>query len=292
MPGSDTIHVLLATLGGQPQVVTFTLDLLLERGIPISEVVVIHPAAYPRLQQSIARLNAEFIGDRYTFKGKQRTIHFRQQVLRYYGNPINDIIDEQTANGALDSIGELIQELKDRHYTIHFSITGGRRLMTFLSFSAALLYFDQLDQLFHLYTPDEVQERAKKDAIMHITPADGVRLIEVPFARAAHPILSRMLNSGASTAINAQNAQHQAEERKCCIHVYDKATLRQRDVLRAFAKGLMPQQVAEELHITLATVHNHKSALLDSCHEVWGISLRLDYHFLRAKFATYFQSDE
>jgi CRISPR-associated protein Csx14 len=165
--------------------------------------------------------------------------------------------------------------------------------MTFLSFSAALLYFEQLDQLFHLYTPDEVQERAKKQGLMHVTPEDGVRLIEVPFTRATHPILSRMLNSGASTAINAQNAQHQAEERTRCTHVYDKATLRQRDVLRAFAKGLMPQQVMEELTITLPTVHNHKSALLNLCHEAWKIpeQQRLDYHFLQTRFATYFQSD-
>jgi CRISPR-associated protein Csx14 len=53
-------HTLVATLGGQPQIVTFTLDLLLKRGIPISEVVVVHPAASPRIQQSLERLNAEF----------------------------------------------------------------------------------------------------------------------------------------------------------------------------------------------------------------------------------------
>ena len=58
---STYIHTLLATLGGQPQVVTFTLDLLLQRGFPISEVIVIHPqAAHPRLQHSLDRLNAEF----------------------------------------------------------------------------------------------------------------------------------------------------------------------------------------------------------------------------------------
>ena len=41
----DYPHVLVATLGGQPQVITFTLDLLLEEGYPISEVFVLHPRA-------------------------------------------------------------------------------------------------------------------------------------------------------------------------------------------------------------------------------------------------------
>ena len=36
----DHPHALVATLGGQPQVVTFTLDLLLKNGYPISDVFV------------------------------------------------------------------------------------------------------------------------------------------------------------------------------------------------------------------------------------------------------------
>src|SRR6478672_7294234 len=95
-------HTLLATLGGQPQVVTFTLDLLLQRGIPISEVIVIHPASNENLQYSIERLNQEFLGDYYREGG--RTIHFRRHILNQYGQPIEDIVDERTAEGALDTI--------------------------------------------------------------------------------------------------------------------------------------------------------------------------------------------
>src|SRR6266571_2485307 len=72
-------HTLVATLGGQPQIVTFTLDLLLRRGISIYEVIIVHPASSPSIQQSLARLNAEFVGDRYTFEGQNLTIRFRKQ---------------------------------------------------------------------------------------------------------------------------------------------------------------------------------------------------------------------
>src|SRR5260370_1024187 len=135
-------HTLVATLGGQPQIVTFTLDLLLRRGIPIYEVIIVYSASSPHLQQSLERLNAEFVGDHYTFEGQSLTIHFHQQILRHYDTIIDDIIDEPTASGALDTIGELIRSLKEQRRIIHFSISGGRRLMTFLSFSAALLYFE------------------------------------------------------------------------------------------------------------------------------------------------------
>ncbi len=107
MPGLEHTHTLLATLGGQPQVVTFTLDLLLQRHIPIREVIVVHPASQPKLQHSIACLNAEFPGDRYKVDG--RTIHFRRHVLRDYDRPIDDIVDERTADGALNTMDELIR---------------------------------------------------------------------------------------------------------------------------------------------------------------------------------------
>ncbi len=292
MPGPNTKHILLATLGGQPQVVTFTLDLLLQRNIPISEVIVLHPKAYPRLKEAITRLSAEFIEDRYSFGGEQRTIHFRQQVLRYYGNPIDDIVNEQTASGALDTISEIVQELKQQHYIIHFSITGGRRLMAFLSFSAALLHFEQNDQLLHLYTPQSVVERANRGTIMHVTPADGVQLIEVPFARATHPILTRMLNNSASTAIVEVNTQQRNKEHKRCQYVLSFASPRQREVLHAYADGLNMQQVAQKLIISLATLSDHNMALLSHCRAAWPDENIRDYHFIRAKFSEFFATNE
>ena len=76
----DHTHILLATLGGQPQVVTFTLDLLLNEGFPINEVMVIHPkASQPRLQRSLACLSAEFVGDYY--KANLMELNFGQSAL-------------------------------------------------------------------------------------------------------------------------------------------------------------------------------------------------------------------
>jgi Bacterial regulatory proteins, luxR family len=84
------------------------------------------------------------------------------------------------------------------------------------------------------------------------------------------------------------------QEHACCAEVENKATPTQRKVLQAFAKGLRPQQVAQELIITLATVDIHKTALLTLCHDAWNVpkTERLDYHFLHAKFADYFSPDE
>src|SRR5260370_33844092 len=172
---STYAHTLLATLGGQPQIVTFTLDVLLQRGFPISEVIVVHPqASHPRLQHSLACLNAEFFGDRYQASGQ--TIHLRSQVLQRDDELLDDIVDEGSADGALNTIHHLIRSLKRQHRCIHLSITGGRRLMSSIATEAALLNFTHSDHIWHIYTPEAVQRQVKEGTLMHISPHAGLHL--------------------------------------------------------------------------------------------------------------------
>lgn len=282
-------HTFVATLGGEPQIVTLTLDLLLKRGIPIYEVIVIHPAASPRIQPSLERLNAEFVGDSYLFEGQRRIIHFRQQVLNHYDTVIDDIVDEATANGTLDTIGTLIRGLKRQQRIIHFSISGGRRLMTFLSFSAALLYFETPDELLHLYTPEEIKQRDSRNGAMHITPGDGRRLIEVPFARAAQPFFALMLNRTPSATIQTQQEQQKTEEHRRCRQVLDALNERSRAILVELARGFHPHEVAQKLCLDQSTISYYTSKIYRECRNVWDVpdDVRLDYRFVQAKFADY-----
>src|SRR6266571_4787137 len=297
MPGLEQTHVLLATLGGQPQVVTFTLDLLLQRNIPISEVNIVHPAAASdsRIGRSVERLNAEFLSDRYKVDG--RIIHFRRHVLRYYGQPLDDIVDETGADGALNTMYELIRSLKQRQCIVHFSITGGRRLVSFLSISAAILSFDHADRMWHLYTPDTVQQRVRGGTYMHALPEDDVRLIEVPLARLSQAFLPQLLDTSTispKALIRSQTEQMEAEEYARCEQVVAAATSRQKEVLQAFARGLHPQEVAALLCISSATLSTHTGVLLGRCRNVWPSreKERRDYRFLQLKFAKYFHNNE
>ena len=284
-------HTLVATLGGKPQLITFTLDLLLKRGIPVHEVIVIHPAASPHLQQSLERLRAEFVGDCYIFEGRRLPIHFHQQVLRRYDNntDIDDIIDGPTASGALDTIGELIRDLKRQQHIIHFSIAGGRRLMAFLSFSAALLYFDGPDELLHLYTPEPIKERDDDNGVMHISPGDSRQLIEVPFARAAQAFLALTLNRTPSDTIQRQREQLQIKNQQRCQQVVDSLTEKQYIVLHALAQGQHPEEVAAMLGIKPSTMSRHTNVIYQECRNAWSLSekIAVNYLFVQARFANY-----
>lgn len=299
----EHIHTLLASLGGQPQVVTFTLDLLLRRGFPISEVIVMHPnpavirpdISQQRLKDSLGCLQKEFLTDHYKIDGRVINCHFRSRLLELNGVPLDDIKGDTDTKGTLDTVYHFIQELKQQPRHIHLSVTGGRRLMSLLAISAAQLKFDPFDHIWHIYTPDDLKPTVKDGAIMHVPPGAGVCLLEVPFI----PLATYFSNltqpfDSAQAARQSQMDQMDAKDRACCDFVVQQAKERWLDVLRPFAAGLRPQQVAEQLNLSIKTVDTYKTELLALCRIAWELPLKehLDYHFFHTKFAGYFPDDE
>ncbi len=164
--------------------------------------------------------------------------------------------------------------------------------MTFLSFSAALLYFETPDELLHLYTPETVKERIDRSGAMHITAEDERRLIEVPFARAAQPFLALMLNHTPSDTIKTQREQQREEEQQRCRQVVSALTDRSKTILQALAQGLHPRDVAGMLCLDLSTISYYTGKIYRECRNIWNVpeDIRLDYHFVQAKFADFFSN--
>ncbi|GCF10229.1 CRISPR-associated ring nuclease [Dictyobacter arantiisoli] len=286
----DRPHILLATLGGQPQVVTFTLDLLL-KNFPISHVIVLHPkATTEKLQRSLKQLQAEFVDDYYQAAG--RVIHFRSHILRMDGDPIDDIVDDQHADATLETIHQLIVDLKRQGHHIHLSITGGRRLMSLLAISVAALNFDRHDHIWHIHTPETTVAQVKNGARMHVAEEAGVKLIRGPFITLGAYITPG--NTSFKTAEQEQQDLLDQQERQRCQRVIEMATPAQLKILKAFARGLRTQQVANELTLSEPTIHSHKTILLQHCRNAWNIPVAepLDYHFIYQKFGSYFGSDD
>jgi len=286
MAHDDTTGLMIATLGGQPQVVTFALDALLARGEIIRDVVVIHlDRSDARVRASLARLMAEFPNDRY----RDGICRLRAAPL-----PLLDIRDEQEADRAWNTIHSLIGALKTQERPLHLCIAGGRRMLALLALSAAMLHFGHADRMWHLYTPDAFRQAAAGGAIMHAAPADGVRLIQAPLAPlgAYFPPIRALATAPAATILAKQTRWLDEITHARGRAVIAQLTSRQADVLRAFAGGANPQEAAEQLHITLATVNTHKTAILAECRVAWDLPPDewLDYHFLRDRFAPLFTS--
>ncbi|RLC92547.1 MAG: histidine kinase [Chloroflexi bacterium] len=280
----------VATMAGGPQIVTFALDNLLQRGEVIQEVIVVHlsPQADPLTGQALAKLAAEFPDDRYA----GHPCRLRFFPIRRGTEKLDDIRDEAEANAAWSAIHELVASLKAQGRRLHICIAGGRRMLALLTLSAAMLHFDHNDRLWHMYTPAEFIERSRDGAIMHARPEDGVRLIQVPMAPwgAYFPALRALAQATPEQAIAVRTRWLDQAEQARCRAVVEQLTPRQLDVLRAFATGRNPQEVAESLCISLKTVDSHKTVILGECRNAWSVpeDAWLDYHFLRDKFGLFF----
>lgn len=285
-------HVCIATLGGQPQVVTLALDALLQQGVPIGEVIIVHLSPQnPRYQAALDCLHPEFANDCYG----GHPCRYRRVPVQMGTQPLADLDSEGAIDAVLNTFQRLIQQSKQQGTTVHLCVAGGRRLLGLLALSAALLYFDHSDRIWHLFSTDEVRRLTHEGAVLHLPDHPGVRLVCIrvpPWGHLFPALRSSPSSSDASvgTLLDQQTNLLSAEERSRCQQVWDQLTGRQREVLQAFASGLNPQEVAQQLGITVATVNTHKTQIFQECCNAWEFPLgtRLDYRWLRDTFGGYF----
>jgi CRISPR-associated protein Csx14 len=161
-------------------------------------------------------------------------------------------------------------------------------MMALVMISAALLHFSYHDRMWHIYTPEDFLAQARDGAIMHARPEDGVRLLQVPLVPLGtqFPILRELAQAQQTTSL--QTSQLGQAEQERCEQVVAELTARQLETLKAFAAGLSPQQVADQMNITLDTVNTHKKAIVDLCRNAWPEQERIRYHHLREWFGPYF----
>lgn len=277
---------LVALLGGQPQVVTFTLDLLLARGENIGQVAIVYPSSNARYRNSYLRLAREFAGDRYL----NQPCRLQNVTVNFGGAALDDIRSAAEVEAARRTLQELLASLKDADHVIHLSLSGGRRIMAMIALSAAMQYLTPADRIWHIHTPARFIEEARDGAILHAPPEAGVQLVNVPFVpwAAYFPGLAPLLARSPQELREADLGWLDDDERERCRQVWVGLTPRRREVLRAFAMGLTRQQAAAKLVIEPSTVDTHRDAILDVCRQAWDSHEgKFDVYFLRERFGPY-----
>jgi len=281
-------HVCIATLGSQPQVVTLALDALLARQLPIRELIVVHLSPQnPRYRSALESLGHEFANDRYG----ERSCRYRLQPVIAGADIAVELQSEAETDAAINTFHALIQDLKRSGATIHLCISGGRRPLGMLALSAALLYFDHADRIWHLFSSDAVRAESADGAQLHLSGHPDVRLVRVPIPPWGQyfPALRTTPDADAATAREQQTRSIDAGELARCRQVFAQLTARQREVLRALAQDRTPQEIAGDLAISLATVNAHKTAIIQECIVAWSMAegSRLGYDWLRRKFTPF-----
>ena len=193
--------------------------------------------------------------------------------------PVADLHSEALVDAASMAISQLVQQLKEQGATIHFCATGGRRLLSVLATAAALQYFDQHDRFWHLYSSDTVRAQTNHGAQMHQNGEAEVRLLRVSL-----PIIGPF-RTAAPQPVPAPSTSNLDTDR--CREVLKQLSARQREVLRAIACGLTPQEVAAELSIEVSTYYTHQKAIFEVCINAWELPLeqRTNSRWLYERFA-------
>ncbi|MBX7250979.1 MAG: LuxR C-terminal-related transcriptional regulator [Candidatus Promineofilum sp.] len=291
MAASKPITV-VATLGGQPQVVTFALDALLQ-DYTIKEMIVLYLASSDeRMVRALGKLAAEFKGNHY----RGYSIPFQALPIGAGHQPLADIYDESDADAVFQFVYSLIVQLKAEGRMLHVCISGGRRILGLLTLSAAMLHFGHQDRLWHMYTPPEWQAEAHDGALMHLPADSGFQMIQVPMMAWGRylPGLRDFVHPIADGDVLARPRRLlDAVERARCRAVVERLTPRQQDVLRLLAGGLHPRAAAEALSIEPSTVDSHKTVILAECRNEWALpdEVWLDYRFLQERFEMYFERE-
>lgn len=279
-------HICIATLGGQPQIVTLALDSLLRRGYPIRELFVIHLSTQaPRYRRALELLEAEFVGGDY---GSQRC-RLQRRPVRVGAEVLRDLGDDNAIRAASDMLHQLIHELKQEDATLHLCLSGGRRLLGVLAFSAALLYLDQSDHVWHLCSSDAVRAATHEGSLLHLPDHPEVQLAEVAFTPWGRyfPLLRERPERSAGAAYAHATRQADEEELQRCRAVFHVLTLRQREVVRAVAQDQDPQLLATQLGISRRTLDDYKGAIFSECRSAWALpaDARVTFDWVRRKFA-------
>jgi len=279
--------VLVASFGGQPQILTFTLDALLERHVRPRAVHVVFPGGQPRYQDAYRRLVAH-IREYQPYQGlRVQAYGLRDQQ----GRPLPDVVEPRHLDAAWRQIRDLVRGFKQAGHRLHFSITGGRRALGLLLYAAAMTYGTPQDRVWHIYTAPEWLPRVRDGAHMHV-PQGVVRLLEIPFVpwTAYIPGLRGLLETSPKSLRHLTGGGLDGETRRRCEQVWARLSPRQREALQALAATETRAEAAQKLGMHIDTLDSHRKAILKACREVWP-SEQINLRFVRRVFRRWFASE-
>ncbi|MDW8325140.1 MAG: CRISPR-associated ring nuclease [Anaerolineales bacterium] len=260
---------LLATLGSEAQVVTLTLDALLQRGESIRRIVIIHtaPDSEP-IGGALTRLLTELHSSYYPAS-------FQIQTLMLVGprGPLTDVDSTDDAAAAFTTLYRAVRAEKLAGRRVHLSIAGGRKTLAVFGMAVAQLLFDADDRLSHLVSQGALLAEKR----MHAAPGDECHLIEIPVLlwRAVSPVLTDL--SGIEdpfVAVERQRAlrlQETLDEARSFV-LGSLSGAEQRVVELLVRESLSDHELAERLALSPRTVEQHLRSAYRKAAAHWALA--------------------
>ncbi|NJL05956.1 MAG: hypothetical protein HC911_13830 [Chloroflexaceae bacterium] len=268
-------HVCIATLGGQPQVVTLALDRLLAQGYPISELLVLHLApSNPRYQRAIQTLAAEFPYDCYVNSLPHQPCRLRPISIKdASGAPLRDLDQPDVIPTVQQFLSSLLSQYRQSHQTLHLCISGGRRLLGYLLLTLAPTLLRSHDHIWQLTSSDAVRDQTRDGAMLHVPTYAEVQLMELPtlYLTAYTGHVAR--TNGNQDILKSTNEHFSHATFQLCQQVWHRLNDRQRKVLREELNGTPRRVTVAQIGLSLSTVNEYFTTIYDLCEEAWELDV-------------------
>ena len=164
---------MIATLGVEPQVITITVDILINRGKRIDEVTVLY-TDHPAILEALTVIEKEFKTKTY------QDISFQARAISGPNGPVVDFQTEEDLRALLRTLYSEIRQARQMKRPVHLSISGGRKVMGVVAMTVAQLLYGPDDHVWYLITEGWRPGTGRQ---LHASHNEQVRLVEVPVLR-------------------------------------------------------------------------------------------------------------
>lgn len=261
--------VLISTLGTEPQVVTATLDLLLQMREDVQHVVVLHTEAPGTLiAEAVSALEEDFSHSTYDPK----IILKLQPIKEANGKPLFDVETMSAMQDAFREIYQQVHKAKQADQKIHFCIAGGRKPLAVYGMTVAQMLFDEDDCLWYLYSSGEYLESKR----LHPQPGDEVGLVQIPVILWSHisPVFTDLGEIGDPNRAIDRIRELQLTEKVEMARTYllGSLTHAERRVIDLLVQtGDSDTDLAEKLSISYRTVEQHLGSAYRKAAAHWNL---------------------
>ena len=281
MSRKNTRDVMIATLGSEPQVITYTLDIL-GADHKIDEVVVIHTDDI-NISRSIGILHKEFTN-------AYPDVALRPVLITGSSGPVKDFLTQDDLNGLLGTLYIEVRRIRQSGRRIHMCISGGRKVMAVLAMCVAQLLFGPSDHVWYLITEGW---RPGGEQKLHAGKSDKTFLLPVPVLRwnEAEILLRTVAELKDPNEVIAwyKKLTHRAEEKRNNEFVRHWLTRAEREVVRLACLGFDNATIAAKLGKSEQTVANQLRGVYEKLRELLGFpEYTVERNVLSSRLAPYF----
>ncbi len=233
-----------ATLGARPEAITNALDILMPAK-SFHTAVIIHTYAQEQTIAKSLNLLRPIMGHDYP----TLNVEWRQIVTKQ-NTPLRDITNESSAEAYYKGIVDILQEYKDRDYTISLLVSGGRKAMSIYAAFAAVQVFTHADSVWVILSNDILHEI---EGQFHVAPEyqKKQQLVQLPVVYGSR--------TGAENHVIVDTPEfgllHGGKLRK---EFFDKLTKSEMSIIDALEREpyIPNAQLAEKLVKSVSTIEN------------------------------------